>query len=276
MDVIVPIHNAAEDLQCCVDSLKATCPAWARVILIDDASSDPRISGLFDEWAAEGRSNWLFLSQHENQGFVATANTGMLLGDDDVVLLNSDTITTPGWLEGLRACLESDRAIATATPFSNNAEICSFPSFCQPNPVPDDLTRVTEAVNSVNSRQYPELPTAVGFCMAISRRAINEVGLFDPVFGRGYGEENDFCRRAAAAGLRNVLCDHVYVAHVGGRSFAPLGLKPGGENMRRLLQRHPDYEQLVAAFIRQDPIEPIRREILEALAQGETDALETL
>ena len=87
---------------------------------------------------------------------------------------------------------------------------------------------------------YPEMPTAVGFCMAISLRAIKRVGLFDEeTFGRGYGEENDFCQRAEQAGLRNVLCDNAYVVHHGGASFRPLGLKPDESSMQRLIGQTP-------------------------------------
>ena len=116
---------------------------------------------------------------------------------------------------------------------------------------------------------YPELPTAVGFCMAIARRAIDRVGLFDEArFERGYGEENDFSLRARAAGLRNVLCDDVYVVHLGGRSFGPLGLRPDQTSMQRLLDRHPDYLELVHDFIEADPLAARREGILGALARA--------
>jgi GT2 family glycosyltransferase len=105
--------------------------------------------------------------------------------------------------------------------------------------------------------------------MAISRRAIERVGLFDEdLFGRGYGEENDFSMRAVQAGMRNVLCDDVYVVHLGGRSFGPIGLKPDESSMRRLLLRHPDYLRQVREFITADSLSPRRTMILDALEQA--------
>ena len=102
--------------------------------------------------------------------------------------------------------------------------------------------------------------------MAISRAAIDRIGLFDAeVFGRGYGEENDFSMRAVEAGMRNVLCDDVYVVHLGGRSFGPLGLRPGEESMQRLLSLHPGYLEQVRAFIASDPLAPRRQQLLDAL-----------
>ena len=105
--------------------------------------------------------------------------------------------------------------------------------------------------------------------MAVSRRAIERVGLFDEeLFGKGYGEENDFSMRVIEAGMRNVLCDDVYVVHLGGRSFAPAGLKPDEFSMQRLLSRHPGYLQQVQAFIAADPLSDRRTEILDALKQA--------
>ena len=129
-----------------------------------------------------------------------------------------------------------------------------------------DVDAFARLVARASRRSYPRIPTAVGFCMAISRRAIDHVGVFDEaLFGKGYGEENDFSMRVARAGMRNVLCDDVYVAHVGGRSFGPLGLEPGEESMQRLLSRHPGYLEIVQAFIENDPLAGRRSEILESL-----------
>src|SRR5690606_6719271 len=134
------------------------------------------------------------------------------------------------------ACAGGDTTIATVTPFSNNAEICSLPGFCQANPVPDDPEQVARAAASAGDPVYPAIPTGVGFCMYIRRAAWTAVGAFDgDTFGRGYGEENDWCFRASALGWRHVLCDDAYVVHVGGMSFAGTGHRPGGGQMEKLL-----------------------------------------
>jgi len=264
--VIVPVHNAFAELQACLASLRRHVAPQAHVVLIDDASDDARIRPLLQAQVRAAGRGWRLETQPLNRGFVATANHGMRLTDGDVVLLNSDTIVTPGWLEGLQRCLASDTAIATATPWTNNGEIASLPVFCRANPLPADIDAVARAIAAAGQPSYPELPTAVGFCMAISRRAITTLGLFDEaLFGRGYGEENDFSLRARQAGMKNVLCDDVYVAHVGGCSFAPLGLKPGPDAMARLLSRHPDYLSCIESFIRHDPLRALRESVLRAL-----------
>jgi len=267
--VIIPVFNATRELASCLHTVRATVPPEAEVVIIDDASPDPEVDRLLQRWRLEAGPNWRFLTNSENHGFVATANRGMRLVTGDAVLLNADTEVTAGWLQGLARCLASGTDIGTATPWTNNGEIASIPKFCTPNPVPPDREAVARELGRAGKPLYLELPTAVGFCMAVARRAIERVGFFDEeLFGRGYGEENDFSMRVRAAGMRNVLCDDVYVVHLGGASFGPLGLKPDAGSMERLLSRHPDYLQQVQAFIAADPLAERRQSILDALGRA--------
>ena len=267
--IVVPVFNAYEYLCRCLESLDRTISSDSCVLLIDDASTDTRVQSLLQAWVGKTNGNRQLITHQKNRGFVATANHGMRLAETDVVLLNSDTEVTTGWLERMSQCLESDASIATATPWSNNGEIVSIPDFCHPNSPPQDPDTVATVIESCGKPGYPDMPTAVGFCMAISLRAIKQVGLFDETtFGRGYGEENDFCQRAEKAGMRNVLCDDAYVVHHGGASFLPLGLKPGEESMQRLLSKHPDYQQKVTEFIATDPLAGRRQEILDCLERS--------
>ena len=267
--VIVPVFNAYEHLVVCLESLARNLSSNAQVLLIDDASTDARVYPFLQSWVDEETSCRRLVRHGQNRGFVATANHAMRLAGTDVVLLNSDTEVTSGWLEHLADCLASDRSIATATPWSNNGEIVSIPAFCAANPAPENPETIAGIIASCGRPDYPVMPTAVGFCMAISLHAIKLVGVFDELtFGFGYGEENDFCQRAERAGLRNVLCDNAYVVHHGGASFGPLGLKPDENSMQRLLAKHPDYLNKVSEFIRTDPLAGRRQEILDCLERA--------
>ena len=268
--VIIPVFNAGHLVRECLDSVARHSPE-ATVLVIDDASTEPGIDPMLREWACASEKRSV-LRNDSNRGFVCSANQGMRSADGDVVLLNSDTLVTPHWLESLAECLDSDATIATATPWSNNGEIVSFPELCVARPVPDKPEALALSIRESGTPTYPELPTAVGFCMAISRGALDAVGFFDEQsFGRGYGEENDFSLRVAAAGFRNVLCDNAYVAHVGGGSFSPLGMAPGEQTMRRLLDMHPDYADLIDRFIAADPLSRRRNEIIDHLVAMAAD-----
>jgi len=264
--IIIPVHNAPGELNACLASLRRNTPEDAEILLIDDASDDPLIQPMLQRWLADAGPSWRLEVLPKNIGFVGAVNLGMEMTRGDVVLLNSDTLLTPGWLEGLQHCLVSDADIATATPWTNNGEIVSLPDFCRSNPLPANADGVARVIAATGMPTYPEIPTAVGFCMAISRAALNQLGVFDQeLFGLGYGEENDFCMRARQAGWKNVLCDNVYVGHVGGSSFAPRGIGPDPGSMAKLLSRHPGYLEVIRSFIVADPLSQRRSELVAAL-----------
>jgi GT2 family glycosyltransferase/glycosyltransferase involved in cell wall biosynthesis len=260
IDIVIPVYNAPADVRDCVTSVLAHLRPDVRVVLIDDASPDPRIAQYFAELEARAHPQLLLLRNEANQGFTGTANRGMQLSRADVVLLNSDTIVTAGWLDAIMHCAATDARIGTITPFTNNAEICSFPRFCEDNPWPSgaDPEPVRAALAAVAVPTYPDLPTGVGFCMYIRRALLDEVGVFDMAFGLGYGEENDLCLKAARAGWRNVLADNAFVVHTGGRSFEGQKSELGVRNMALLAERHPHYLEMVRDYISADPLRPLR------------------
>jgi GT2 family glycosyltransferase/glycosyltransferase involved in cell wall biosynthesis len=262
IDIVVPVYNALGDLARCVESVLAHTDGDWRLTLIDDASPDPAIRGYFTSLAERGLPNVVLAANERNIGFTLTANRGMREARPgaDVVLLNSDTVVTSGWLAALARCAGSDSRIGTITPFSNNAEICSLPRFCINNPWPpgDDPEPLVSALARAAAPSYPDLPTGVGFCLYIRRALVDAIGLFDPAFGLGYGEENDYCMRAAAAGFRNVLCEDAFVLHLGGSSFGDKRADLSTRNTALLLERHPHYLDLVHAYIAADPLRPLR------------------
>ena len=98
IDVVVPVYNAPDDVRRCVESVVACTTQPFRLVLIDDGSPDPAVSDVWREIEARRDPRIVLLRNERNLGFTATANRGMTLSRADVVLLNSDTIVTRGWL----------------------------------------------------------------------------------------------------------------------------------------------------------------------------------
>jgi GT2 family glycosyltransferase len=268
IDVVIPVYNAPEDVRRCVDSVLGHAHDDCRITLIDDASPDAAIAALFVELEARRLPQLRLLRNAWNIGFIGTANRGIEGSRADVVLLNSDTVVTGDWLRAFRDCAASDARIGTITPFSNNAEICSFPRFCVNNLMDGegDPESVGAAMSAAAVPTYPDLPTGVGFCMFIRRALVDEIGGFDLAFGAGYGEENDLCLRAARAGWRNVLADNAFVLHVGERSFAGKKVDLSPRNTAILLERHPHYTRMVEDYIKADPLRALREAAAARLA----------
>jgi len=264
VDVIVPVYGGRALVMDCLLSLaNSVNSVEMEVIVIDDASTDKT---LVEELRNLSKQyGFSFYENTTNIGFPATANRGMRMHEDrDVVLLNSDTKVSDGWLDRLAKAAYTSANIATVTPLSNNATICSYPELCKANELPPDQSvhSISQICSQVNSDIIVELPTAIGFCMYIRRKAIHEVGYFDEVrWGKGYGEENEFCIKSAEIGWRHVAACDVFVAHAGGGSFGETSNDRVRLNSKKLDELYPEYASTVRQFIHSDPLRVIRRNI---------------
>jgi GT2 family glycosyltransferase/glycosyltransferase involved in cell wall biosynthesis len=248
--IIVPIYNAPEDLDICIDRLLAYTPPSARILLINDASTDPQISSILRK--ASGKKNLIVLTNPNNLGFTKTVNRGITeAGKDDVVLLNSDARVTPRWLEGLRHAASSDARIGTVTPMSDRAGAFSAPLIGNENDLPEGVNEIDYAISFRRGSQglYPVVPTGNGFCLYIKRLCLEHIGILDEVaFPRGYGEENDFCMRARQAGWINIVDDRTYVYHDRGKSFKDEKTELIKAGRKVVDMRFPDYVSAIKVF----------------------------
>ena len=253
--IIIPIFNAASRVARLTQTLPQTTEKAQRIILIDDGSTDPRIARLLEDFQT-GWGNCTILRHAVNRGFVASVNAGLAVVDPShhVILLNSDTLPPQGWVPRLLAPMVNDAAVASVTPVSNNAQILSVPrAEVEPHPTTDMVRKIDTVAQAL--RQNPiELPTGVGFCMALNRRFLDAIGGFDPRFGRGYGEEVDWCQKASALGGRHVATPNLFVGHDGGASFG------GPERARRtrratqlLNARYPGFAPAARRWQETDP-----------------------
>lgn len=262
VDVVIPVYGNRRLALRAIDSALAASPAAPfELVVVDDASPDETLSAELRHLAEQGLVS--LLVNDTNLGFVRSANRGLLLHEDrDVVLLNSDTQVFGDWLDRLLAVLHGTPAIATATPLSNAATILSYPVTLRENARSGlDFAALDDLCARMNHAPV-ELPTGIGFCMAIKRACIDEIGGFDAArFGRGYGEENDFCRRAAAKGWLNVAAANVFVWHRGGGSFGGQREQLVAAAQLSLERLHPGYGTMVRKFIARDPLKSLRAKL---------------
>ena len=261
LDIIIPVYKGGDLTRRCLEGVLATTvPDEVCVVVVNDASPEPDLVGYLRSLAQSSRIT--LIDHAENKGFVAAVNAGMVLHPDrDVVLLNSDTEVSGNWLKRLADCVEP-ADVGTVTPFSNNATLASYPRPCVANDLVAPLADLQVVCETANAGRIAEVPAGVGFCLLITRRCLDAVGLFDEEhFGRGYGEEVDFCRRAAAAGFRNLVCGSAFVYHRGRTSFGTEGPDREAAAQHVLEELHPGYGALIGEFLRADTLRPMRRRV---------------
>lgn len=263
--IVIPIYRGEDETRACIESVLESVPHGAPIVLVDDASPEPGVTALIQEFEHDPRVT--VITNRTNLGFPASANRGMqAVPRHDIILLNSDTIVFPGWLERLCTHATSQPRAATVTPLSNCGSIASYPGG-EEGPCDRETARLRDSMAArINAGQHVEAPTGVGFCMFVRRTCLDQVGGFDEVlFGRGYGEENDFCLRASAHGWTHLIAGDVYVLHRNGVSFGSTRNGWMERNEAVLAARHPSYTASVAAFHEAQPIAPLRRQLDVAL-----------
>jgi GT2 family glycosyltransferase/glycosyltransferase involved in cell wall biosynthesis len=259
IDIVIPVYDGLEETLACIYSvLKAQNRTNYRLIVIDDCSPSIKLSKQLKDLSEKGYFE--LLVNEENLGFVKTVNRGMKLNENsDVILLNSDTEVYDFWIDRLLEHAK-DSNVATITPLSNNATICSYPCYLQNNHFYFyDFNEINNSAYRVNKNQSIEVPTGIGFCFYIRRETLNDIGYFDEqAFAKGYGEENDFCMRASDAGWSNIAALDVYVRHHGEVSFGDGASEKQARGLKAVIDKHPRYLSEVNNFISSDPFSDAR------------------
>ena len=272
IDVIICVHNALEDVKRCLQSVLAHSNPPYRLILVDDGSQDETRDYLIE---FREQQNCTLIRNDAARGYTYAANQGLQAAQGDFcVLLNSDTIVTPIWLDRLTACALSDGRIGIVGPLSNTASWQSIPLITEDgdwatNPLPPNVTidEMGVLVATGSARLYPEMKLLNGFCLFIRREVLEQIGFFDEEhFGVGYGEEDDFCLRARASGWKLALADDVYIFHAQSKSYSTERRKQLYENAgKRLRDKHG--EQLIHAGVEFNQNNPVLQGI-RARSQG--------
>jgi O-antigen biosynthesis protein len=278
--IILPIYNALDVLPEALDRiLRHTDLPW-RLIMIDDASPDPAMRLFLRAWVAKQKIRFpgriTLLENNKNHGFIHSVNAGLALAidhGDHVVLLNSDAFVPQGWATRLmRPFLAHDR-VATVTPMSNDAEIFTAPVICQRRDLhPKEADQIDMAASTLHpDAALTDAPTGVGFCMAMSIDYLRQIPRLDTSFGRGYGEEVDWCQKARALGGRHLGLANLFVEHRGGTSFGSAEKqKLVPRNNEIISKRYPNYDADVQAFMAADPLTAPRLALAIAWAAERT------
>jgi GT2 family glycosyltransferase len=262
--IVFPVFNALSMLPEALDRvLRHTDLPW-HLIVVEDCSTDADVRPFLKSWLAglaqDQRDRVTLIENARNLGFIGSVNKAFELAmarDGHVILLNSDAFVPAGWASRLIRPILTHDNVASVTPMSNDAEIFSVPVICQRSNLRPGEADLIDAVASGFDPDTAlcNAPTGVGFCMALNRRYLEKEPQFDTVFGRGYGEEVDWCQKINRRGGRHIGHSGLFVEHRGGTSFGSVEkLKLVQDNNAIVARRYPDYDRQVQDFIRHDAL----------------------
>ena len=223
ISVIILTFNNIELTRACLDSVMTHSDyPNLEIIVVDNASSDGTQAYL-EDFIVRHPDVQIVLNP-ENLGFAAGNNVGLSIATGDyLVLLNNDTVVTKGWLMTLLRHFQNDPNLGLLGPVTNNigneARInISYDSMA------DMQARAAEYTLFHPSFSIP-LRTAAFFCVMIPRTVYDTVGPLDEAFGRGFFEDDDYCRRVETLGLKIACAEDVFVHHHLSASFNKLKQK---------------------------------------------------
>ena len=256
--IILPVYNAFDLLPEVLERVQTHTDLPFRLVIIEDASPDDRVRPFLREAALQDARIEL-LENDQNLGFIGAVNRGLIRAVEmggHVVLLNSDALVPMGWASRLLAPIHADAGVATVTPMSNDAEIFTAPVICHRcDLTPGVADAIDEVARGLGGAAQGTAPTGVGFCMAMNEVFVAQLPALDTVFGRGYGEEVDWCQKARALGGRHVAQPRLFVEHRGGASFGSAEkLRLVRENNAIITRRYPTYDREVQSYIQGDPL----------------------
>ena len=252
----VLVYNGRHVTEACLRSA-ARVVGDVDVLVLDDCSPEP---GWSEDLAELCRVIGVqYYRSPRNLGIPRNMNLAMLRamaeGYDSVALVNSDVVLSRSLVSAANAVLRSDATVASYTPWSNNVSIFSLP-FADASADLQSTANIDLIADALERRfgtASTEVPTGVGYCMFMPTSVVREVGLMDPIFGRGYCEEVDWCQRARLAGYRHVLGLGSFAFHHGGATTREAGLLASGHTTVMAHEaivdhRYPRYRNDVAEF----------------------------
>ncbi len=211
--IILTYNNLEYTKECLASIRKYTTKEDYEIIIVDNASSDKT-----KQYLREQRDIKVVFNE-TNKGFPKGCNQGIAMANpnNDILLLNNDTIVTKNWLNNLKICLESDEKIGAVGPVCNQTENRQGVKFDYKDI--KQMHHLASKNNISNATKWEEKIFLIGYCLLIKREVINKLRGLDEKYTPGYIEDNDLCLRIINLGYRLMLCHDCFIHHYLGTSF---------------------------------------------------------
>jgi GT2 family glycosyltransferase len=208
ISIVILTLNQMALTQACLESIRRHTPEPYELILVDNGSTDGTLDYL------RLQPDVILIENGENKGFAKGCNQGFERSSGDYIMfLNNDTVVTANWMTHLLRALDADPRIGMVGPVSN------FVSGHQQVEVTytslDGLDDFARAHMDSHSGIYMDVRLLIGFCMLTKRSVLEEVGLFDEIFGYGNLEDADLSLRLIRSGYGLRVVQDSFIHHVG-------------------------------------------------------------
>lgn len=240
VDIIVPFYNRADLLTLCLKAMQRAVGAEVGAVIVVDDASAPEERAKLEALSGTVKLPLKIEAHVENQGFVKAIRTGMQsVRAPYVILLNSDTIPTPGFARDLVEVLARRTEFKAAAPISNaTSDLFQWRPTAEvsPGPVVEMMKRIAEICGAAR-REYAnkltEPPFLTGMCLALPTQTFWDMGLLSEEYEHGYFEDLDLCCRLREAGHKLAIREDCFVYHRGQGSYRMMEESARGKMMQK-------------------------------------------
>jgi len=213
--IVILTHNELEYTRRCVASIQANTPEPHELVFVDNASTDGTLEYL------RALPGAVVIANEQNLGFGGGCNQGLAVARGErLLLLNNDTVATPGWLSAMLEALDRDTRLGIVGPRSNSvAGAQRVEAVTYDEDSLDGLTAYSGRWALGHVGEVTLTPRVIGFCLLMRREVLTQIGGFDVRFGIGNFEDDDLCIRAGVAGWGVGIAHDSFVHHFGSRTF---------------------------------------------------------
>ena len=210
ISIVIPVYGQLEIFRECITAIRKTAPEGVEIVVIDNGSTPP-VGKIYT-----GFIPCQVIRNEKNEGFPKAVNQGIAAASGDIiVLLNSDVIVSPGWIERIAAPLDEFSIIGPVTNYSSGIQRI-LPGLYENEA---EYYKIVEEVWENFGAEVQEVNWIIGFMMVFRKSLWEELGPFDESLWPCSGEEIDFCMRARTAGHRVGIALGCYVHHEGSQTF---------------------------------------------------------
>lgn len=208
--IVILSYNQKELMQQCIESIRQNnLSSSYEMIVVDNHSTDG-----IREWLKE-QADIKLICNNENKGFPYGCNQGIKTAepDNNIFLLNNDTVVTPNAIFWLRMGLYEKKCIGATGSVSNY--VSNEQQIAESYNTVEEYLSYGERNNLPMQNPYEKKVFLVGFALMLKREALDSVGLLDVRFSPGQFEDNDLGIRLNYAGWQLLLCKNSFIFHYG-------------------------------------------------------------
>lgn len=212
--IVMLTYNNLDYTKTCINSIRNFNSIESyEIIVVDNNSTDGTV-----EWLQKQKYVKVIFNK-ENVGFPKGCNQGIEVSnpENDIFLLNNDTVIMPNSIFNLRMGLYSNEKVGATGAVSNSVSYNQ-----QISEKYDDFDGYMDFAlknNIVDETSYEQRLKLIGFALLIKRDILNKVGILDERFTPGNFEDDDISLRIVMEGYKLLLCKDSYIHHFGSMSF---------------------------------------------------------